>query len=249
VAGSQATLGNILVETPNGNISASQGGVLQISFNGTDASKATAYLLSGYELRDVGGQNRLTAADISANYTLRDNGTAGAQYAADLIDGTGNIIGELAEVSAGRNIDASGSGIIAQNIIAKATGEAKGLFVGFNSVTLDATTIGPGVAYGPHVDITSPEPGPVIQVITDNPSTVNGESLAPTAPDTQPVANQVAPTADDASTVASKTDDQDDDEKKKKGKGIMLAQKTGRVTIVLPPKQQQPKAQIPAPRT
>jgi hypothetical protein len=89
----------------------------------------------------------------------------------------------------------------------------------------------------------------VIQVITDNPSTVNGESLAPTAPDTQPVANQVAPTADDASTVASKTDDQDDDEKKKKGKGIMLAQKTGRVTIVLPPKQQQPKAQIPAPRT
>jgi hypothetical protein len=77
----------------------------------------------------------------------------------------------LAEVSAGRNIDASGSGIIAQNIIAKATGEAKGLFVGFNSV------------------------------------------------------------------------------KKKKGKGIMLAQKTARVTIVLPPKQQQPKAQIPAPRT
>ena len=249
VAGSQATLGNILVETPNGNISASQGGVLQISFNGTDASKATAYLLSGYELRDVGGQNRLTAADISANYTLRDNGTAGAQYAADLIDGTGNIIGELAEVSAGRNIDASGSGIIAQNIIAKATGEAKGLFVGFNSVTLDATTIGPGVAYGPHVDITSTEPGPVIQVITDNPSTVNGETLAPTAPDTQPVAKQVAPTADDTSTVASKTDDQDDDEKKKKGKGIMLAQKTARVTIVLPPKQQQPKAQIPAPRT
>jgi hypothetical protein len=49
VAGSQATLGNILVETPNGNISASQGGVLQISFNGTDASKATAEL-SGYEL-------------------------------------------------------------------------------------------------------------------------------------------------------------------------------------------------------
>lgn len=247
VAGSQATIGNILVETPNGNISASQGGVLQISFNGTDASKATAYLLSGYELRDAGGQNRLTAADISADYTLRDNGTAGAQYAADLIDGTGNIIGELAEVSAGRNIDASGSGIIAQNIIAKATGEAKGLFVGFNSVTLDATTIGPGVAYGPHVDITSTEPGPVIQVITDNPSTVNGESLVPTAPDTQPVAEQVAPTADDALTVASKTDDQDD-EKKKKGKGIALAQKTGRVTIVLPPRQQQPKAQTPDPR-
>jgi len=63
---------------------------------------------------------------------------------------------------------------------------------------------------------------------------------------------EVAQTADDATTVASKTDDQtdsDEDLQKKKGKGIALAQKTGRVTIVLPPRQPQPKAQTPAPRT
>jgi hypothetical protein len=159
ISGSHALLGNILVETPNGNISASQGGVIQISFNGTDASKATAELLAGYELQDANG-NRVSAGNLGAGTPVR--------------------------ISDNRDIDASGSGIIAQNIIAKATGEAKGLFVGFNSVTLDATTIGPGVAYGPHVDITSPEPGPVIQVITDNSliaesvSASGDTSLAPT---------------------------------------------------------------------
>jgi hypothetical protein len=41
----------------------------------------------------------------------------------------------------------------------------------------------------------------------------------------------------------------DNDLNQKKGKGIMLAQKTGRVTVILPPKQQPPKAQTPDPRT
>jgi len=47
--GSDATLGNILVEAPNGNISASAGGIIQLSFNKIDASKAVAYVLAGYE--------------------------------------------------------------------------------------------------------------------------------------------------------------------------------------------------------
>ncbi len=235
--GSDATLGNILVETPNGNISASEGGVLQISFDGTDASKASTYLLAGYELRDAGAQNRLSAADISSADALRNNNNS--PYPADLIDGAGDVVGELVLDSQNRNINASGSGVIAQNIIAKATGELEGLFVGFNSVYLDATTIGPGIAYGPHVDIASDEPGPAIQVITDNPTTVNGALVDPTATDAPSVAKEVAQTADDASTVVSKTDDQSgngDDDKKNKGKQIALAQKVSRVTVMLPQK-------------
>jgi hypothetical protein len=50
------------------------------------------------------------------------------------------------------------------------------------------------------------------------------------------VAKNNAETADDASTVASKTDDQNDDQKKK-GKPIALAQKVSRVTVILPPKK------------
>ena len=65
VAGANAVLGNILVEAPNGDISASKGGVLQISFDGTDASKATTELLAGYELQDAGG-NRVSAENLGS---------------------------------------------------------------------------------------------------------------------------------------------------------------------------------------
>jgi len=50
------------------------------------------------------------------------------------------------------------------------------------------------------------------------------------------VAKNNAETADDASTLASKTDDQDDD-LRKKNKGIALSQKTSRVTVILPEKK------------
>ena len=48
------------------------------------------------------------------------------------------------------------------------------------------------------------------------------------------VTKENAETADDAATVASSSADEDDS--KKKGKGIALSQKTGRVTVILPPK-------------
>jgi hypothetical protein len=43
--------------------------------------------------------------------------------------------------------------------------------------------------------------------------------------------------ADNASTAASKTDAGDDDDELKKKKSIALAQKVGRVTVLLPPKK------------
>ncbi len=67
LVGSQATVGNLLVEAPYGNISASKGGVLQISFNGTDSSKATVELLAGYQLLD--GQSQPVPAQNLANGT------------------------------------------------------------------------------------------------------------------------------------------------------------------------------------
>jgi hypothetical protein len=82
---------------------------------------------------------------------------------------------------------------------------------------------------------------------------VNGLTTPQEVPQSN-VTKENAETADDASTVASKTDGQDDglgddDLNQKKGKGIMLAQKTGRVTIILPPRQQPPKAQPLYPKT
>ena len=236
VAGSTALLGNVLVETPNGSFSASQGGVIQISFNGTDASKAATYLLAGYELRDTTGLIPLTAGDISGADDLQDN-PSGSRYPATLLDAAGNPVGQLIDVSPNENIDASGSGVIAQNIVAKATGSVDGLFIGFNTVNLDANDLSHVLVVGPIVTLISVEStGPGIQVISDNPTTLNGQLEVPTAPETSAPVVEVAQAAATAATVASKTTDSNDDEKKNNGKEVGLAQKTSRVTVTLPPK-------------
>jgi len=111
------------------------------------------------------------------------------------------------------------------------------LFVGFNTVNLDATQIGPGLAFGPIVtthDDGLGGPSPII-IVAQNPINENGVIVPDAAPIASNVAKNNGETADDASTVASKTDDQDDDQKKK-GKQVTLAQKVSRVTVILPPK-------------
>ena len=206
-----ARLGNILVETPRGNITASQGGVLQISFNGTPDASAIAVLLAGYELQDAHG-NPVLAAEAN------------------------NPAAATALVSANRDIDAGGSGIIAQNILARATGEVQGLFVGFHSVNLVGNQIGPGVAYGPTVNITDAgggnnPTGPAIQSISDNPVGVNGIATAAVAPPTASVAKEVATVAEDATTVTAQANDLN---LNKKPGGAIALRKVSRVTVLLP---------------
>jgi hypothetical protein len=233
VAGSDATLGNILVETPDGNITANQGGIVQISFNGTDASAATTYLLAGYELLDATGQHLLTASDISALDTLKDN-SAGAQYAANLVNGADTTIGELVDVSPNENINANGSGIIGRNVALKATGKIEGHFVSFGNLLLDAPILQNIVGIGKTITAISDAPTPIL-LVSDSPTSLNGQIVPPDAPSTQAPVAQVAPQAATATTVASNTNDSDD-EKKKKSKQVALAQKVSRVTVTLPQK-------------
>ena len=293
IPGSDAQLGNILVESPRGNIVASQGGILQIGLNGTADSAAIAALISGYELRDVNGNPVSAAAlgnprvqgavaagtpddpaqtvliggrqlTVSAPVWLElqtllgVSPTAGQvlnlQVAADqtaflnaLNNGGSGLSAFIFTtfISPSRDVDASGSGIVAQNALAKATGEAKGLFVGFNSVSLDANQLGPSIAYGPTVNITDSGPngndlGPtVVQVISDNPVNVNGVTQPVKAPQTVAPATEVATTTEDQNIQAAKTgtdDTGEDPQKKKTGKEIGLARKVSRVTVLLPQK-------------
>jgi len=294
IPGSDAELGNILVETPRGNSVASQGGILQIGLNGKDDSKAIAALLSGYELRDANG-NPITAATLDNPRVQGVVATGAATYPAQTVLiggqqltvsapvwselltllGVTPAIGQALNlqvtadqpafiaalatggaafdpfnfttfISADRNIDAHGSGIVAQNVLAEATGEVSGLFVGFNSVTLNANVIGSGIAFGPTVSISDASSsgsgsGPSIQVISENPVSVNGVSEAATAPETASVAKQVATTTEDEniqSAKAANTDAADDQDPKKKkgGKEIGLARRVSRVTVLLPQK-------------
>ena len=237
VPGSDAQVGNILIDTPNGSITANQGGVVQLSFDGANASQAVVYLLAGYQLLDAQGQNPLTATDLSAADKIVFN-PVGSQYAGTLFGTTGDTIGELVNVSANENIDASGSGVIAQSIVAADTGEAKGLFVGFNNVTLNTQLSGPLVLFGHTLDFTDPDDnGPTPILLSPSPVSVNGLDVNATAAISQAPAAEVATTADTATTVTAKTDNSsDDDDEKKKNKQVALAQKVSRVTVTLPAK-------------
>ena len=133
-----------------------------------------------------------------------------------------------------QDITATGSGIIGQIINAQATGEISGLLS------------------GREVSVTAPQIGSLVVFSHDTP-VISGTSLngadpvivSPTVDTAAPAAAAAvadAPTADTAATVTAKTqlagDGTDDEEAKKrgKGKGIGLAQKVSRVTVLLPAK-------------
>jgi filamentous hemagglutinin family protein len=212
--------GNVLVETPQGNITATSAGVVQLGLNNQDSSSATVELLAGYELQDAQG-NSVSADDLS--------------------DGTPVMI------SASRNIDTSGSGVIAENAVLKTTGEIKGLIFSKNSTTLDAGLIGPIIVLSKDITANGPSTGPVLLIGTDkvtasgvSPSDIlskdangSGSTFAQgTAANTAS-----AGLANDQTTKPADSSDDTTDDEKKKGKKVTLAQKVGRVTVILPPKK------------
>jgi hypothetical protein len=183
VVGSDAALGNITVDTPNGSINASSGGILQIAFNDTDT---------------------------------RNN---------------------FIDMNAGLDIIATGSGVIGANVNLHAGRTLSGLIVGKYTVNASAKTIDPtAILFGPQVGYQS-DGGPGPTVISDNPVSENGNLVAAiTLPDVASAPTQVAQTAADATTVASTADDETLNDNGLKGdkKPITLAQRVGRVTVLLP---------------
>jgi filamentous hemagglutinin family protein len=187
VVGSDAALGNITVNTPNGSINASSGGILQIAFNDTDT---------------------------------RNN---------------------FIDMNAGLDIIATGSGVIGANVNLHAGRTLSGLIVGKYTVNASAKTIDPtAILFGPQVGYQS-DGGPGPTVISDNPVSENGNLVtAITLPDVASAPTQVAQTAADATAVASTTDDETLNDNGLKGgkKPITLAQRVGRVTVLLPGKKE-----------
>jgi len=160
--------------------------------------------------------------------------------------------GAFVAVNAGQDINASGSGIIGSNIKLQAGGDITGLVIGSGSVDInsaqnvDVTAFSGGdvsinaggdvagtVISGGNVDVSGD--GITASLIASSVSTAGDVVGATEGIPQSNVAKDNAQTADDVSTVASKTEDPDD-ELKKKSQGIVLAQKVGRVTVILPPK-------------
>lgn len=220
-------LGNVLVEAPNGAINARAAGILQIPLNLLDYPDATTMALAGYELRDNLG-NPLSAAGIA--------------------DGAPVL------VSPDRDINVSGSGIIAGNANLDASGNITGLIFARNNVNINAQQNINVTAFGVgNVTVSSAGgtiSGTLIGVNGVNASGVNvdaslisanvsgatsgqsglGQGAAAAGASQGLANNQTTETAADSGQG-------DDEQKKKKGKEIALARKVSRVTVILPPKK------------
>jgi hypothetical protein len=219
------TVGNILVEAPNGNVNANAGGIVQLPLNGENNANSLVEVLAGYELRDGQG-NPLTAADIA-------NGTP-------------------VQVSAGRNLDASGSGIIGNTVNLQASGNIVGVIFARDNLNVTAqqnvnvTALSEGTANISAGDTIS---GTIIGVGGINASgssidasLLSNNSISGTTSGQSGLSQGTAANgtsqgmqAEDSAKAPDSTDSTDDD-LKKKNKGVALAARSSRVTVLLPQK-------------
>ena len=200
VRGSHAALGDITVNTPDGSINASSGGILQIAFNNA------------------------------------------------------STVNNFVKLNAAQDITANGSGVIGYNISLQAGGNIKGLVIGRQSVAIDSQQNVSVTAFsGGNVDISAGGniSGTVIgggsvnvsgdsisaSLISQNVSASGDTSSATEGIPQSNVTQNNAQNADNAETATSKNDNDDADALKKR-KPIALAQKVGRVTVVLPVKKE-----------
>jgi filamentous hemagglutinin family protein len=205
------TVGNIFVNTPNGNINANAGGIVQLPLNGVKSPDATVTLLAGYDLQ---------------------NGTP--QF-----------------VSAGRDIDVSGSGVIAQNASLKASGSINGLIFAEGNIDVSAqqnvnvTALAQGtanVSAGGNVSGTIIGVGGVaasggsIDAALLSSGTISGQTSGQSgfAQGTAANATSAAASSENASQNAATSSTTDDNDDLKKKKPVALAQRVSRVTVILP---------------
>jgi hypothetical protein len=187
--------------------------------------------------------------------------------AALLGNGTGlaNSVNYFSLVSPGRDINVSGSGVIASNARLDASGNINGLIFARNNIdiiaqqNINVSALGVG-----NVNVNSSG-----GTISGNYIGVGGVSVSASTVDANLISANVAGStsgqsglgqgaaasgasqglANNESTQAAAASDQgNDEEKKKKGKAIALAQKVSRVTVILPPKKVS-ETQTPIPGT
>ena len=226
-----ATLGNILVEAPNGEVNADVSGILQVPLNNLNYPDADVTVLAGYELQDSTG-NPVNAADMA--------------------DGTPVL------VSANRDINAYGSGIIASNARLDASGNVNGLVFARNNIDINAQqNVNVTALGGQNVNVSSASgtiSGTLIGVGGVNASgssidaslvsaNVTGATSGQSGLGQGTAANATAQAASsNGADQAVASSDQSDEDNKKKKKEVALAQKVGRVTVILPAKGSPPSS-------
>jgi filamentous hemagglutinin family protein len=207
----QYAVGNILIETPQGNINASGGGILQLPLNGADSSAATVTLLAG---EDAEGNIISPGRDIIAT----DSGVIGSTVSLNasgdiegLVFARGNI-----DISAQQNV--SVTALAEGTVSASAGGNISGTIIGVGGISASGGSIDAALLSNNSVS-----------------GATSGQSgLAPGA--AANATSQAASNNNSSQTTEKSAAGDDTDDLKKKKKTVTLAQKVGRVTVLLPVK-------------
>ena len=251
--------GNIAVTSQTGDVNAGAGGQGYVIFQALQLDSLTGQLdafpatipLSGILATTVFGSD----AQLGNITIAAPNGSVNSSLGGvlQIAFNNANTRNNFIDVTAGNDINATGSGIIGYNVALQAGGNINGIVVGSQSVNINsAQNVDVTAVSGGNVNIAASGSvsgtivgGGDVNVSGDSiDASVRGGSISASG-DTSGaslgvpqsnVTKENAEVADDATTVASKTDDSDDDQKKKKGKEVALAQKVSRVTVILPAK-------------
>jgi filamentous hemagglutinin family protein len=239
--------GNINVKSSNGDVNAGAGGSGYVTLQALELNPVTQQLVG--IPATIPGSGILATTVVGSDAALGDitvkapNGSINASSGGILqiaFNGVGTQ-NNLIDLNAGLDIVATGSGVIGVNVTLHAGRTVTGLFVAQHAVNATAQNFGPGLLFGPtvHAQDSGDNGGGIpIQIVSENPISENGITVPASAPDVASAPKEAAQTAADSTTATANADDQsastDDDQKKKKA--ITLAQKVGRITVLLPTK-------------
>jgi filamentous hemagglutinin family protein len=249
--------GNIYIKSLLGDINAGDGGAGYVSMNALELNSAGQLTSlpasipgSGILATTLFGSHAgLGNITIEASVGSVNASLGGVlQIAFNGADSRNNYIA----ISAGQDINASGSGIIGSNIRLQALGNITGVIVGSQGISIDSQhNVDVTAISGGGVDVSAG--GSITGTIVGGGSVnVSGEAVdaavlgssvsasgdttgASLGVPTSNVAKDTPPAADNASEVTAKTGNSEEDPLRKK-KGIVLAQKVSRVTVLLPVK-------------
>jgi len=209
-------LGNITVETPQGSIEASQGGIVQIALGPVAHNDATISLIAGSKNSDG------TVAFVG-NVDASGSGVIGGQVN---ISATGNINGLVvatlgANVNALQNVNAT---VLSQGgATVSAGGTVSGTVVGVGSVSVSGASDAAAAFSSGAVSASGAQSGAAVSAA---PTGGNSSSAAATQ-------QQVAQSTQSNSELAD-NGNESDDEKKKRARKSRLMEYVGRVTVLLP---------------
>ena len=252
--------GNVTVISQHGDVNAGSGGTGDVQLGAELILRPDGKVTPLATGRNVGGSGIMAITDGTSTFGVGNvivqalqgsiNANLGGieQIPFNHIISPANFI----ELDAGKDISAGNSGVIGSNIRTTAGGNISGVFVGSGSVAINAgenfsgTIVGSttvSVAAGGSVSGTivggenvSVSGGEITASLLSGSVSTSGDASGASIGIPQSNATrQDAQVADDASTAATKADSQSDDDQKKK-KPITLAQKVGRVTVLLPTK-------------